>query len=76
MNNHLARGPVKSNQRRTVEMRDEVLSAVGAQDTDTNEYQVSDLDGAEFYWQKDQRDVDAVFRPRIDNPFPQQPLTT
>ena len=33
-------------------------------------YQVSaDLDDVEFYWESDQLDVDAVFRPGIDTPF-------
>ena len=52
-------------------MRDEVLSSVGAQEgLDTNGYQVSaDLDDVEFYWENDQLDVDAVFRPGIDTPF-------
>ena len=51
-------------------MRDEVLSSVGAQDMDTSGYQVSaDLDDVEFYWENDQLDIDAVFRPGIDTPF-------
>ena len=52
-----------------MEMRNEVLSSAGAQDMDTSGYQVSDLDGFEFYWENDQLDVDAVFRPGIDNLF-------
>ena len=50
-------------------MRDEVLPKVGAQDMDTSGYQVSDLDGSEFYWETDQLDVDDVLRPGIDTPF-------
>ena len=46
-----------------------MLSSVGAQDMDTSGYQVSDLDDVEFYWENDQLDVDAVFRPRIGTPF-------
>ena len=42
-NNHLARVPVTPNEQGTHEMRDEVLSSVGAQDMDTIGYQVSDL---------------------------------
>ena len=51
LNNHLARVPVTPNQQGTHEMRDEVLSSVGAQeDLDTKGYQVStDLDDVEFY---------------------------
>ena len=36
---------------------------------DTGGYKVSvDLDVAKFYWENDQLDVDAVFRPGIDIP--------
>ena len=34
-----------------MEMKDEVLSSVGAQDMDTSGYQVSDLDNVEFQWE-------------------------
>ena len=60
------------NQQGTHEMRDEVLSSVGAQEgLDTGGYQVSaaDLDNVEFHWENDQLDVDAVFRPGIDTLF-------
>ena len=40
---------------------------------DKRKYQVSsadlDDDDAEFYWENNQLDVDAVFRPGIDTPF-------
>ena len=49
--NHLARVPINSNQEGTMEMRDEVLSSVGAQDLDTSSYQVSDLEDIEFNWE-------------------------
>ena len=52
-----------------MEMRDEVLSSVGAQDLDTSSYQVSDLENTEFNWENSQLDIDAVFRPGIDTPF-------
>ena len=52
-----------------MEMRDEVLSTVGAQDLDTSSYQVSDLDDIEFNWEHSQLVMDTVFRPGIDNPF-------
>ena len=72
-NNHLARVPVIRNQRRRHEMRDEVLSSVGAQEgLDTSGNQVSaaaDLVDDEFYWENHQLDVDAVFKPGIDTPF-------
>ena len=66
LGNHLARVPITPNQEGTLEIRNEVLSIVGAQDMDTSGYQVSDLDDADFYWENDQLDVDAVFRPGID----------
>ena len=52
-----------------MEMRDEVLSSVGAQDLDTTSYQLSDLEDIEFNWENSQLDKDAVFRPGIDTPF-------
>ena len=71
LNNHLARVPATPNHQGTHEMRDEVLSSVGAQEMNTSGYQVpsADLDDVEFYWENDQLDVHAVFRPGIDNPF-------
>ena len=71
LNNHLPRVPVTANQQGTHEMRDEVLSRVGAQEVlDISGFQVSaDLDDVEFYWENDQVDLDAVFRPGIDTPF-------
>ena len=69
LNNHLAQVPVTTNQQGTHEMREEVLSNVGAQDTDTKGYEASDRDNVEFYWENDQLDVDAVFRQDIDAPF-------
>ena len=69
LNNHLARVPITPNQEETMEMRDEVLSGVGAQDLDISSYQVSDLDDIEFNWEGLQLDMDSVFRPGIDTPF-------
>ena len=69
LNNHLARVPITPNQEGTMEMRDEVLSSVGAQDFDTSSYQVSDLEDIEFNWDNSQLDMDSVFRPGIDTPF-------
>ena len=65
LNNQLAQIPVTPNQQGTHEMKDDVLSSVGAQDMDKSDYQVSDLDDVEYYWEIDQLDVDAVFRPGI-----------
>ena len=69
VDNHLSRVPVTENQEGTMEMRDEVLSSVGAQDLDTSSYQVADLEDIEINWENDQLDLDAVFRPGIDTPF-------
>ena len=52
-----------------MEMRDEVLSSVGARDLDTSSYQVSDLEDIEFNWENSQLDMDSVFRPGIVTPF-------
>ena len=69
LNNHLARVPITPNHEGTMEMRDEVLSSVGAQDLDTSSYQVSDLEDIEFNWENSQLDMDSVFRQGIDTPF-------
>ena len=44
-----------------MEMTNDVLSSVGAQDMNTSGHQVSDLDDFEVYWENDHLDVDAVF---------------
>ena len=75
LNNHLSRVPNTENQEGTMEMRDEVLSSVKAQDLDTSSYQVSDLEDIEFNWENPQLDMDSVFRPGIDTPFLQLHLT-
>ena len=69
LNNHPARVPITPNQEGTIEMRDEVLSSVGAQDLDTSSYQVSDLEDIEINWENSQSDMDAMFRPGKDTPF-------
>ena len=74
-NNHLARVPITPNQEGTMEMRDEILSSLGAQDLDTCRYQVSDHEDIEFNWEYSQLEMDAVFRPVIDTPSIQQYLT-
>ena len=75
LNNHLARVPITPNQEGTMEMREEVLSSVGAQDLDTSSYQVSDLEDIEFNWEESHSDMDAVFRPGIETPFHLQQKT-
>ena len=66
LDNHLARVPVTPSQQGTHEMRDKVLSSVGAQDLDTSSYQLTDLEDIEFNRENSQLDMDAVFRPGID----------
>ena len=61
--NHLAQVPITPKQQGTFEMREEVLSSVGAQGLDTSRYQVSDLEDIEFKWENSQLHMDAVFRP-------------
>ena len=51
LDNHLPRVPITRNQEGTKEMRDEVLSSVGAQDLDTSSYQVSDLEDIDINWE-------------------------
>ena len=70
LDNHLPRVPITQNQEGTMDMRDEVLSSVGAQDLDTRSYQLTDLEDIEFKWENSQLDMHAVFRPGIDTPFP------
>ena len=67
--NHLGQVIITPNQQGTFEMREEVLSSVGAHNLDTSSYQVSDLEDIEFNWENLQLDMDAVFRPGIDTPF-------
>ena len=69
LDNHLSRVPITPNQEGTIEMRDEVLSSVGAQDLDTSSYQVSDLEDIEFICENSQLEMDAVFRTGTDTPF-------
>ena len=69
LNNHLARVPITPNQKGMMEMRDEVLSSVGAQNLDTSSYQVSDLEDIDFNCENSQLDMDSVFRPGIATPF-------
>ena len=69
LDNHLPRVPITQNQYRTMVIREEVLSSVGAQNLDTSSYQVSDLEDIEFNWENSQLDLEPVFRPGIDSPF-------
>ena len=48
LDNHLPRVPITPNQQGASEMKEEVLSRVGAQGTDTRGTEVSDLEDIEF----------------------------
>ena len=50
-------------------MGEEVLSSVGAQDTDSRVYELSDLENIEFSWKVSAVDMDSVYRPGIDTPI-------
>ena len=69
LNIHLPPVPITPNQQGTFEMREEVLSSVAAQDTDTRGYELSDLEDIEFSWEDPAVDMDSVYRPGIDTPF-------
>ena len=69
LDNHLSRVPITPNQEGTMEIRDEVLSSVGAQDLDTSSYQVTDREDKEFNLENSELDMDAVFRSGIDTAF-------
>ena len=65
----MPRVPITPNQQGTFEMREELLSSVGAQDTDTRGYELSDLEDIEFSWEGPAADMDSVYRPGSDTPF-------
>ena len=69
LDKHLPRVPITSKQQGTIEMRGEVLSSVGAQDTDTREYEVSDLEDIQFSWEGPVVDMVSAYRPGIVTPF-------
>ena len=69
LDNHLPRVPITPYQQRTFEMRKEILSRVGAQDTGTRGYELSDLEDIEFSWEDPAVDMDSVYPPGTDTPF-------
>ena len=69
LNNHLLRVPITPNLKGTFEMREEVLSSVGAEDIDTSGYELSDLEDIEFNWEDLAVDLDSVYRPGTDTSF-------
>ena len=69
LDNHLPRIPITPNKQGTFEKREEVLSSVGAQDTDTRGYEPSHIEDIEFSWKDLAVDMDSVYRPASDTPF-------
>ena len=69
LDNHLLRVPTTPNQQGTFEMREDVISSVGAQDTDTRGYELSDLEDIECSSEDPAVDMDSVYRPGIDTSF-------
>ena len=69
LDKHLPRVPINPKQQETFEMSEEVLSSVGAQDTDTSGYELSDLEDIEFSWEDPAVDMDTVCQPGIDTLF-------
>ena len=69
LDNHLPRVLITPNQQGTLEMREEVLSSVGAQDTDTSGYEISDLEDIEFRWEDPAVEMEIVYRLGIDTLF-------
>ena len=69
LNNHLPLVLITPNQQGRFEMREEVLSIVGAQETDIRGYELSDLEDIELSWEDPAVDMDSVYRPGIDTPF-------
>ena len=75
LDNHLPQIPITPNQQGTFEMRIEVFSSVGAQDTDTKGYELSDPEDIEFSWEDPAVDMDSAYRPGNDTPFSHPSLT-
>ena len=50
-------------------MREEVLFSVGAQDTDTRGYELTDLEDIEFRWEDPALNMDSVNQPGIGTPL-------
>ena len=70
LDSHLPQVPITPNQQGTFEMRGEVLSSVGAQDTDIRGYELSDLENLEFSREDPAVDMDSVYRPGLGTTFP------
>ena len=69
LDNQLPRVPITLNQQGTIEVREEVLSSVGAQTTDTRGCEFSDLEDTEFSCEDPAVGIDSVYRLGIENPF-------
>ena len=69
LNNHLPLVPITANQHGTFEIREKILSSVGAQNKDTRGYELSDIEDIEFSWEDPAVDMNSVYQPRIDTPI-------
>ena len=69
LDNNLPRVPITPNQQGKIEMREDVHSSVGEQDTDTRGYELSDVEDIEFSWEDLAVEMDSVYRRGIDTPF-------
>ena len=65
----MPRVPITPNQQGTLELKEEVLSSVEAQDTDTRGNEVSDLEDIEVSWDDPAVDYESVYRLGIDTPI-------
>ena len=70
LDNHLARIPITPVQQWKHEMREEVLCSAGTQVSDTCGYELLYWDDNGFFWENPPLQVDAVFRPIKESPFP------
>ena len=52
-----------------MELRDEVLSSIGAQEMDTNGYPMSNMEDIGFHWKVLDMNMDTLFWPGQDNIF-------
>ena len=65
----LPRVTITPNQQRTFKLREEIFSSVGAKDTDSRGYEVSDLEDIEVSWEDPVAEMDSVYQSGIDTFF-------
>ena len=74
LNGQSARNSISPNHQGTHKMTEDVLSSARPQDLDTGGYKISDLDDADFFWEKPPLELVAVFKTKTDTPFRPQRL--